>query len=492
MSSPLVTLGRSRRSKILGDHHDLQERRIHTHPGGVQMSLGGHTPEPMETPQKPMNEVARAGRRAAPFKDYAGCLVSSLPSSNNFPQEKGHYALGKEHGLSDFDLLSSTVKRVSELETSVKLQAQEIQLKDQEIAALEQKINKLQTRRKDQSQGEKQVHELEKKCQELQKKVNDMEQFLSDYGLIWVGDEGSAEASKKGSPLLSAGESSYHFQPDFDLVLENLQDLNVLGGEGVSHIEYKEGAARLRLPEPVPLILYKNGIIMFQGPFRSYQEPTTQQCVRDIMDGYFPSELQTRFPNGVPFQVTDMRNVVFRERRSWDQFPGVGQSVGCTEGNLTETSEIPGPRLSVQQFLSRLPKSVVQGGRVMDIQGPIRDTLLGHEAGEKTQESLVESPLVLSMDKGSQAKAVVCTLRIKSEAGDHTYKVRMLSTETIRDLRAYLSQHRASDVSSCDIIRGFPHHVYDDNTCTLQEAGLVPNALLLLRRKKPKDPEKQE
>ncbi|XP_044142568.1 UBX domain-containing protein 11 isoform X1 [Bufo gargarizans] len=460
MSSPLFTLGRSRRSKI----------------------LGGHTPELMD-------KAARAGRRAAPFKANAAYSVASLPSVNIFPQQKEHYTPEKEHGLSDFDLLSSTVKRVGELETRVKLQARDIQLKDKEIAILEQKIDKLQTQRKEHPEGEEQVHELEKKCQELQKKVNDMEQFLSDYGLIWVGDEGSYEESKQETLHSSAGHSSYSFQPDFDLVLENLRDLNVLGGEGVSHVEYKEGTARLRPPEPLPLTLYKNGIIMFQGPFRSYQEPLTQQCLRDIMDGYFPSELQTRFPDGVTFQVTDMRNVVFRERRTWDRFPGPGQSIGCAEGNPTETSEIPGPRLSVQQFLNRLPKSVIQSGRIMDIQGPVRDILLGHKADEKLQQSLVESPLVLSMEKGSQANVIVCTLRIKSEAGDHTYKVQMLSTETIGDLRAYLSQHSASDVSSCDIISGFPHYVYDNNTCTLQEAGLVPNALLLLRRKKPKDPE---
>ncbi|XP_073420691.1 UBX domain-containing protein 11 isoform X2 [Dendrobates tinctorius] len=406
MSTQLTTLGRARRNKTLGVRSD---------PGDVQMAQGGPTPEISGSPRKTMPGAATAGRRAAPFKDNAAYLVASLPSGNSFSQKKTHYALGKEQGLSDFDLLSSTVRRVSELENRVKLQVREIQLKDQAISALEQKIKKLQTRGTDHPEGKNQVQDLEKKCQELQKKVDEMEQFLSDYGLIWVGDDSSSKASEQETLDSSAGPSSYTLQPDFDLVLENLRDLNLLGGEGVSHIEYKEGAARLRLPEPVPLTLCKNGIIMFQGPFRSYQEPSTQQCLRDIMDGYFPSELQTRFPDGVTFQ--------------------------------------------------------------------------GPKADEKTQESLIESPLVLLMNKGSQSNAVVCTLRIKSETGDHNYKVQMLPTETIGDLRALLSLHGAPDVSSCDIISGFPHHVYDNYSCTLQDAGLVPNALLLLRRKKPKSTE---
>jgi len=61
--------------------------------------------------------------------------------------------------------------------------------------------------------------------------------------------------------------------------------------------------AALQVPDPVQLILYGNGIVMFEGPFRSYEEESTQQCIADLMDGYFPTELQERYPEGVPFKV---------------------------------------------------------------------------------------------------------------------------------------------------------------------------------------------
>ncbi|NWQ83509.1 UBX11 protein, partial [Columbina picui] len=86
---------------------------------------------------------------------------------------------------------------------------------------------------------------------------------------------------------------------DFDLILEKVKDLNVLAGEGISQIEYTSGGARLRQPDPLPLTLYQNGIAMFNGPFRPYEDPSTQQCLQDIMDGYFPSELQNRYPDGI-------------------------------------------------------------------------------------------------------------------------------------------------------------------------------------------------
>ena len=30
---------------------------------------------------------------------------------------------------------------------------------------------------------------------------------------------------------------------------------------------------------------------------------SSQRCMQDLMDGFFPSELQDRFPDGVPFEV---------------------------------------------------------------------------------------------------------------------------------------------------------------------------------------------
>ncbi|NXG01682.1 UBX11 protein, partial [Sakesphorus luctuosus] len=86
---------------------------------------------------------------------------------------------------------------------------------------------------------------------------------------------------------------------DFDLILENIKYLNLLAGEGTSQIEHTLQGARLRQPEPLPLTLYQNGIVMCNGAFRPYQDPSTQQCLQDIMDGYFPSELQPRYPDGI-------------------------------------------------------------------------------------------------------------------------------------------------------------------------------------------------
>uniref|UniRef100_A0A3Q0RVZ4 UBX domain-containing protein 11 n=1 Tax=Amphilophus citrinellus TaxID=61819 RepID=A0A3Q0RVZ4_AMPCI len=93
------------------------------------------------------------------------------------------------------------------------------------------------------------------------------------------------------------------FHMNFDLVLQRIRELNIFAGEGESFVQTTATGAQLATKDPIPLRLYRNGIVMFDGPFRSYQEHSTQQCMQDLMDGYFPSELQERFPDGVPFEV---------------------------------------------------------------------------------------------------------------------------------------------------------------------------------------------
>lgn len=125
--------------------------------------------------------------------------------------------------------------------------------------------------------------------------------------------------------------STYNFGVNFDLVLQRIRELNVLAGEGESFVQLTATGAQLVTKQPVRLSLYRDGIVMFDGPFRSYQEHSTQvsvmqrkatpllltaaaaasnfcssrfqQFVQDLMDGYFPSELQSRFPDGIPFEV---------------------------------------------------------------------------------------------------------------------------------------------------------------------------------------------
>uniref|UniRef100_A0A8C7NDR4 UBX domain-containing protein 11 n=1 Tax=Oncorhynchus mykiss TaxID=8022 RepID=A0A8C7NDR4_ONCMY len=88
--------------------------------------------------------------------------------------------------------------------------------------------------------------------------------------------------------------SFLYIQDQFETIKGSLQE---------SFVRVTSRGAQLAQQHLLPLRLYSNGILMFNGPFRSYQEASTQQCMQDLMHGYFPSDLQDRFAGGVPFRV---------------------------------------------------------------------------------------------------------------------------------------------------------------------------------------------
>ncbi|XP_016812299.3 UBX domain-containing protein 11 isoform X7 [Pan troglodytes] len=362
----------------------------------------------------------------------------------------------------DSELMAFMTRKLWDLEQQVKAQTDEILskvgLQDQKIAALEDLV---QTLRPHPAEATLQrQEELETMCMQLQRQVREMERFLSDYGLQWVGepmdqeDSESKTVSEHGErdwmtakKFWKPGDSLAPPEVDFDRLLASLQDLSELVVEGDTQVTPVPGGARLRTLEPIPLKLYRNGIMMFDGPFQPFYDPSTQRCLRDILDGFFPSELQRLYPNGVPFKVSDLRNQVYLED-GLDPFPGEGRVVGRQRMHkaLDRVEEHPGSRMTAEKFLNRLPKFVIRQGEVIDIRGPIRDTLQNCcPLPARIQEIVVETP----------------TLAAERE--------------------------RVMDASAFEIFSTFPPTLYQDDTLTLQAAGLVPKAALLLRaRRAPK------
>ncbi|XP_053820418.1 UBX domain-containing protein 11 isoform X2 [Vidua chalybeata] len=354
----------------------------------------------------------------------------------------------------DVELMTSLVEKISLLEQKIEKQAQEIQLKDGRIAELQEKIKTLQEG--EDASDSPTTEELEMRCLQLQSQVWEMERFLNDYGLVWVGEArhqlGDTESlweeeELPAGNLCKPGEAVVRkHQIDFDLILENIKDLNSLVGEGISQIEHTARGARLRQPEPLPLTLYRNGIVVGHGAFRPYQHPATQQCLQDIMDGYFPSELQPRYPEGVPLQVTDRRDVVFQKPDLPGSFPGLGQVVGTSESNrVQETSKIPGPKAFWEQVPDKLSQPLQHRGRVGSARGVAGAAPQGSNGQQRSKEILVGTPGLAALQRVKPAEEAgapgpdCCTLRVRSESGEQTYELRMLLTDTIGDLRQHLA-----------------------------------------------------
>nr|KAF6445545.1 UBX domain protein 11 [Molossus molossus] len=205
------------------------------------------------------------------------------------------------------------------------------------------------------------------------------------------------------------------------------------------------------------------------------------------MDGFFPSELQRLYPDGVPFKVSDLRNQVYPES-GLDPFPGEGRVVGWQRiRKPSVTMEHPGSRMTPEKFLNRLPKFVIRQGEVIDIRGPIRNTLQNCCPWPvPIQEIVVETPALAAERERNQESPEspappLSMLRIKSENGEQAFLLMMRPEDTVGDVRALLAQARAVDANTFEIFSTFPPTVYHEDSLTLQAAGLVPNAALLLR-----------
>ncbi|CAL8248194.1 unnamed protein product [Lota lota] len=382
----------------------------------------------------------------------------------------------------------------------VKSQAQELENKEKHINILERKLNLTGNSMPKKDVADKE--DLVKTCRRLHTQVTEMEHFLSDYGLMWVGDGEESdvtlqleeeEAEQKQSQ--STERTLWHpdtsavaaFHMNFDLVLRNIRQLNLLAGEGESFVQATAVGAQLATREPIQLRLYSNGILMFEGPFRSHQEPSTQRCLQDLMDGYFPSELQERYPDGVPFQVHDNRHEEFIVRPLLTEFSGKGLAVGAVKNTI---SSIPGRKLTKEQFLHRLPKVVIKGGKVIDIRNSVEATLQGSSNGQNSPVTFIDTPALRATNERLQmcgssshlsADEEVATLRVRSEDGSHSYILKMHNSESIGHLRQYLDKHRGEGVPGYDIFSVFPRQCYSDESQTLLYCGLTPSATLLLR-----------
>ncbi|XP_078736439.1 UBX domain-containing protein 11 [Lampetra fluviatilis] len=502
MSSPLAQLGRTRRAP-LPDGGDLGKRRA---------------PFKTRSSHAAPEEALVSGRLASPA-DRSPLLLPP-PGGALVARSK----LGKPpRGVpvpSDGELLSVMSARLAQLEQRVKLYAHEVHDKDQKLRSAQEKMRSLEMMRDAERDGgttDQATRALRDRCSQLQEQVEQMEAFLRDYGLVWVGDAGGRGAEGR-EPAADAGgethggsrttaDAAAGLRVDLDAVLRHVRELNLVAGEGESQVERTAGGARLRPPQSVPLTLYRNGMLMFGGPFRPYTDPATQECLQDIVDGYFPSELQGRYPDGVPFQVTDRRGEVFHERRLGDDFPGHGETLGGGRGGGggggVETSRLVEPHaeersersgrataeggVSVEEFVSKLPACVIKRGSVVSVRASVRSLLMGDDdPGTRTRGLITVETSVDRAERegvGGLEFGRIATLRVRSESGEERYLLRMEATHTITHLRAYLDSHssRLGRSPGYELLAGFPPRVCDDAAASLDSLGLAPSGTLLMR-----------
>ena len=298
-------------------------------------------------------------------------------------------------------------------------------------------------------------------------------------------------------------------------IASNVKQLNFIAGEGEKEIAVgKDGMRRFKEKCLVSYIFYKNGIFGRGGPLRPYKLPESKVLVNDLMDGYFPWELKDEYPEGVPLRVE------FRLAECWGKnsigddnvprftpFAGAGQALGAApgEGHVDGVSggkrEVWQPaagRGAGETLFRRLPANVVgANGEVIPVKDDIMKLVKG-DASKDRANTKVEIEQVQSVSEpeaagcaasqgGGGGGGEISTLRIKTPDGGTVLELRLPCDSTVGDLRAAVREHLMSKgnahVAAFTIRTSFPAREYDKDAETLRDAGLFPNALLLMTPK---------
>ncbi|XP_076287779.1 uncharacterized protein LOC143212670 [Lasioglossum baleicum] len=216
------------------------------------------------------------------------------------------------------------------VQSNLKKKEEQLKTKDQEVTKLKRKIKDWESKIKEQDALKKKEQQqrrtqkenseqLYRRCLTLERRIQEMEKFLADYGLIWVGD---TNARNPGTPANNYIETCY------EQIIANIDQLNLAAGKGEVHVQHNEKGrgATFKTPSCMSLKFYKNGMIVQDGLLRLYDDPATVSFLRDILEGYFPSELQQEYPNGVPFKIEDKRKQMYLGDSV--EFPGQGYRLG--------------------------------------------------------------------------------------------------------------------------------------------------------------------
>ncbi|KAJ8603478.1 hypothetical protein CTAYLR_005121 [Chrysophaeum taylorii] len=263
----------------------------------------------------------------------------------------------------------------------------------------------------------------------LRQQVRDTEAFLGDYGLAWVGQQ----------------------EVDVARFLASLRDLTArVGMCGSKQIARVGRVASFETRETEKITVYRDGFMLRAGPFRPFSGDSARAFVRDVLDGYFPAEFKSAYPDGVPFDVVDETGEAYTS----------GKALGPTP----------------DAFLAKLPKSVVdKRGRILEVRDGVRKRL------EKKENRRPRRDAATTQDP---APHNVAAIQVRDDDGKRML-LSMRVDDTVGDLRAEIDKNRLVTPGlfpSYEIRTAFPsRRVYDDPQVTLKDAGLAPTATVFLR-----------
>ena len=363
---------------------------------------------------------------------------------------------GSRGSSQDRDLMSSMMSRLTALEKVNRSLKQEIKEKSIKIDSLEKENDRLKATA-NLSYLQK-YSELEVDRNKYKKMTEDMTQFLSDYGLKWVGYEGKAEGEFDSEAIhqeLNYKGPMYrnNLPPeiDTDVLSRRIEELNFIAEK--SKVVNAAGVNKFQKHDEFPIWFYKNGLILKGFPFYPYYSKEAQSVLSDILDGYFPYDLKKKYPEGVPLKPIDRVNEVYNPNdKKKKQIKGVEDF---------ENEPVTG--MSKEEFLNQFPKNVIKEGKIIPIREELekkfKETKKLDVSKLNSNEPIVIETHVVEAEKEESKeydKSEIVMLRIRTETGKRNLLLKLLATDTMKAVYKYINPYIEDDSTEVEIRSVFP------------------------------------
>ncbi|KAI8895619.1 hypothetical protein BC833DRAFT_600656 [Globomyces pollinis-pini] len=317
---------------------------------------------------EPLKSDERPSLPSLPSRKTPLPPLSKSPSLKN--DELSMSTKSKSFQNNPNDLVSSLLSRLTKVEKLCSTLKTSLLLKDATIVKLEARIEQL-TENDDNNDY---IHSLESHIAEL-------EDIIASYDSrveLLPNHSSSSQLNKADT-----------FPFDMARIRISIEQLNYDAGLGTTRLVKNGDVGTFKNVESVPLRIYRNGIYFKNGPFRSFaNDKSALSFLNDIQDCYFPYELKTQYPDGVPFELMDNHEKYFVDpmnQTNVDIHPvnpttSMTEKISSVESNteVPQSSSLMGLNTSTTEcFISKLPKYVIRNGYVVNVRSGIQQLLSG-------------------------------------------------------------------------------------------------------------------
>jgi UBX domain-containing protein 11 len=445
-----------------------------------------------EPPRRTVADILGDSVERAAYDEIIGPLVNRLPSSLLKIGPNANISMNEvSSGKSESDFTTSLLTRLADAEEETKSLRKQILEKNARLSAAEHENGQLRAVVEAPSHLLDEINNLKSENFSLEKQIVDMEEFLHDYGLQWVGGSDSSTKNSREEAKKS-DESSGRL--NYGAFAAKIEELNSLLSSEPTQIKTDAKRGKIvhasELFESISVTVYSDGIMIRRGPFRDIKTESYELFVRDVMDGFFPSEFRDEFPDGVMFHLIDKHNASYVGSR--DHIDGA---------------------LSRDQLLGKVHKTVLKDGNIISVRqdlvnfidGTGRNEMGAKDNGDVTNAAgkgvpkssniiLKTAASISSRDKESDSKIEKggeiggeCrpTASVQVRWLDGTILLAVLfADDCVGDIRREIERHLDTlddgGIREYELRSAYPPRVLSDQM-SLLEAGLIPNGTIHAR-----------